>query len=175
MNCPACGNVLTLMTAGGVTVDACERGCGGMWLDALEIKKFDEPHESAGEALLNIPRDPDIQVDVSQKRTCPKCDGVVMMQHFFSVKKKVTVDECPQCAGVWLDAGELAGIRELFSSEEERRQAAREYMDEVFGPELEQRREENEEKLKKARRFGHMFRFLCPSYYLPGKQKWGAH
>ena len=123
MNCPACGNVLTLMTAGGVTVDACERGCGGPWFDQMEIKKFDEPHESDGGKLLEVSRNPDIEVDLSQKRTCPKCGDVVMMQHFFSVKKKVTLDECPQCAGVWLDAGELAEIRSLFSSEEERRQA----------------------------------------------------
>jgi len=29
-------------------------------------------------------------------------------------------------------------------------------------------------KLERARKFAGMFRFICPSYYLPGKQAWGA-
>jgi hypothetical protein len=28
--------------------------------------------------------------------------------------------------------------------------------------------------LRKARRIAHAFRFICPSYYIPGKQSWGA-
>ena len=49
MECPACGKQLQQMTAGDVTVDVCKGGCGGMWFDNYELKKFDEPHESAGE------------------------------------------------------------------------------------------------------------------------------
>jgi hypothetical protein len=33
---------------------------------------------------------------------------------------------------------------------------------------------ESAEKLQKARRFARLFRFLLPSYYIPGKQRWGA-
>ena len=29
-------------------------------------------------------------------------------------------------------------------------------------------------ELAKAQRFAHAFRFICPSYYIPGKQDWGA-
>ena len=36
-----------------------------------------------------------------------KCSDTLLMRHFFSAKRAVTVDECPTCAGVWLDAGEL--------------------------------------------------------------------
>jgi len=36
------------------------------------------------------------------------------------------VDECPKCAGFWLDAGELAGIRSEFATQEERKAAAQE-------------------------------------------------
>jgi Zn-finger nucleic acid-binding protein len=96
------------------------------------------------------------------------------MRHFFSVKKEVEVDECPGCGGFWLDAGELVKIRSLFKTEEERHQAAHEYFTEVFGGELSAMAAENEEKLGKVRKIANMFRFVCPSYYIPGKQDWGA-
>ena len=174
MDCPACGNVLTLTVAGDITVNACERGCGGVWFDRGEIDKIDEPHEAAGEAILNLKRDDTVHVDVSGKRMCPKCETIPMMQHFFSVKRKVALEECPACGGFWLDAGELAVMRRLFNSEEERAKAAEEYFDDVFGDELAAHRAKNQEELDRSRRIARMFRFICPSYYIPGKQDWGA-
>ena len=99
MNCPACGNVLQEITTGGVAVDVCRGGCGGIWFDNFELKEFDESHESAGEGLLDIERDESIAVDHTKRFRCPKCDDVVMMRHFFSIKKEVEVDECPGCGG----------------------------------------------------------------------------
>ena len=174
MKCPACENVLQQVTAGDVTVDVCKDGCGGMWFDHFELKKFDEPHESTGQILLEIKRSPHPTIDRSKKLKCPKCDDVVMMRHFFSVKKQVEVDECPGCGGFWLDAGELGGIRSLFSSEQERHQAAEQYFSEVFGDHFEAMKTESEDKLRKARKITNIFRFICPSYYIPGKQDWGA-
>ena len=174
MKCPACENMLQEMTAGDVAVDVCKGGCGGIWFDQFELKKFDEPHESAGEALLDIERDESLVVDYSKRINCPKCDGVVMMRHFFSVKKGVEVDECPNCAGFWLDAGELRKIRSSFNTEEERHKAAEEYFEEVFGDDLKAMKAENEEKLAKTRKIVNMFRYICPTHYIPGKQDWGA-
>jgi Zn-finger nucleic acid-binding protein len=174
MNCPACSNELTQMTVADVTVDVCKNGCGGIWFDNFELKKFDEPHESAGEKLLEIERNPNVQIDRNRRFNCPKCRDVVMMRHFFSVKHKVQVDECPSCAGIWLDAGELGQIRELFDSEEARHQAADEYFQQVFGKELKAMQAEDEAKLAKARKFANMFKWICPTAYIPGKQSWGA-
>jgi Zn-finger nucleic acid-binding protein len=36
---------------------------------------------------------------------------VKLKRHFFSAKRRVEVDQCPNCGGYWLDAGELALIR----------------------------------------------------------------
>ena len=174
MNCPACGNVLEEMTIGDVVVDVCQGGCGGIWFDNFELEKFDEPHESAGEELLDIERDESIVVDRTKRLNCPKCDGIVMMRHFFSVKKEVEVDECPGCGNFWLDAGELGKIRSLFDTEEERHRAAHEYFSEVFGGQLAAIQNEDQAKLNKVRKIANMFRFVCPSYYIPGKQDWGA-
>jgi Zn-finger nucleic acid-binding protein len=97
-----------------------------------------------------------------------------MMRHFFSIKKQVEIDECAGCAGIWLDTGELSEIRSLFDSEEARHQAAEKVFSDLFGPQLEALAKEREANAERAKRIANMFKFLCPSYYLPGKQKWGA-
>ncbi len=111
MKCPACFNELTPLQLCNLTVDVCQGGCGGIWFDAFELQKVDEEDETAGEPLLNIQRDERLVVDKSRKRECPRCAGVKLHRHFFSAKRQVEVDECPGCAGYWLDAGELALIR----------------------------------------------------------------
>jgi Zn-finger nucleic acid-binding protein len=162
------------MTVGGITVDVCSGGCGGIWFDRYELMKVDEYHESAGEELLRIERAPNISVDHSKRLSCPKDPGVVMMRHFSSVKRHVTVDECPSCGGYWLDVGELAAIRSEFETEEERDRAAAQYFSELFDSELAAAHAETQEDLERAQRIAYIFRFICPSYYIPGKQEWGA-
>jgi Zn-finger nucleic acid-binding protein len=174
MKCPACGNKLTQRVVGGITVDVCKGGCAGIWFDHSELQKFDEPYETAGEVLLDIKKKKGIRLDHRKKLKCPKCDNVVMMRHFFTMKRRVEVDECPDCGGYWLDMGELVKIRKEFATEGERTKAAEKYFSEVFGKRLTKIYAESEEKGKSARKIAHMFRFICPSYYIPGKQEWGA-
>jgi uncharacterized protein len=111
MKCPACFNQLTAFQLPNLTVDVCQGGCGGIWFDAFELKMVDEEHETVGEPLLHIQRDECLIVDKSRKRECPRCAGVKLHRHFYSAKRRLEVDECPGCAGCWLDAGELALIR----------------------------------------------------------------
>src|SRR3954471_22990768 len=99
MRCPACRNELVAMEAGGITIDACEGGCGGLWFDRYELMRVDESHESAGESLLEIERDESLVVDREKRFECPKCDGIIMMRHFFSAKRRVVDNECPNCGG----------------------------------------------------------------------------
>jgi Zn-finger nucleic acid-binding protein len=153
MKCPACGNQLKEMNVEGVTVDVCDGGCGGIWFDNFELKKFDEPHEPAGALLRDIARDESIVVDNTQKRKCPKCDNITMMRHCFSIKQQVEVDECAGCAGIWLDYGELETIRSLFESEQERVQAADAHFAQLFD-ELEQAESESKIESKMPNLFG---------------------
>ena len=111
MKCPACFNRLSQLQVGNVAVDACQNGCGGIWFDAFELQRVDEQSEAAGEHLLEIKRDPKVVVDTKRKRECPRCEGIKLQRHFFSAKRKIEVDQCPNCGGYWLDAGELASIR----------------------------------------------------------------
>ncbi len=175
MICPACQHEMTEMSVQGVTLDVCVGGCGGIWFDNLELKKVDEPHEAVGQDLLEVAYDPEVVVDGSQRRDCPHCDSIVMMRHFSSIKREVEVDECPSCGGFFLDRGELNTIRELFPTEEERREAARRMFGEMFDEDLEDQAEQSWRQLESMRRLGTMFRFLLPSHYLPGKQTRGVY
>lgn len=90
-----------------MSVDVCDGGCGGIWLDAFELQQVDEQEATVGFPLLHIRRDPQVTVDFTRKRECPRCEGIKLHRHYFSAKRRVEVDLCPNCAGYWLDAGEL--------------------------------------------------------------------
>jgi Zn-finger nucleic acid-binding protein len=111
MKCPACFNPLTEIRVGGIAVDICQGGCGGIWFDAFELQRLEKLAENQAPTLPNVARDPGLKVDPSRKRDCPRCDGIKLQRHFSSAKRRVEVDECPNCGGYWLDAGELDGIR----------------------------------------------------------------
>ena len=72
MNCPACGTAMTEIAAGDVKVQACKGGCGGLWFDEWTLGKVDQPDQSAGESLLNIPQNASLKVDQSERRKCPR-------------------------------------------------------------------------------------------------------
>jgi hypothetical protein len=174
MECPACNHTLTPMNVSNITVDACRGGCGGVWFDRFEIDKVDEPHEEAGIELLDIERDPSKKVDYDAQRKCPKCDDANLMRHFYDVKREILVDECPACAGLWLDTGELTRLRSQYRTEEERNGAVDREFDKLLAASFSKMKADREAKLDTTRRIARMFRFICPSWYIPGKQDWGA-
>lgn len=174
MKCPACDRELVPVELDNIVVDTCKGGCGGLWFDRFELDKVDEPHEESGIPLLDIDRDPSIGVDHESRRICPKCDGAILMRHFFDVKRQVEVDECPACAGMWLDTGELAAIRKQYPTEEARRAAIDKEFDGLVAANFSKMRSESQSQVESARRIARMLRFICPSYYIPGKQEWGA-
>lgn len=110
MKCPACFNELTEVQTGGVAVDICQGGCGGIWFDAFELQRFEAATGTTGEQVLRIERNPNLSVDQTCKRECPRCDGITLKRHFSSARRQVEVDQCPNCAGYWLDAGELEKV-----------------------------------------------------------------
>ena len=109
MICPACGNALAPRKAGEIAVDACEGGCGGVWFDNFELSKIDE---KGAQAIRGVGRDFALHVDRESRRRCPRCPEQLMMRRFFSRLRRTEIDECPQCAGIWLDAGEFGVIQQ---------------------------------------------------------------
>ena len=112
MKCPACGRVLTEKQAGSVSLTVCEKGCGGVWFDALEVERMDEESEAVGDLLLHLERDPDAAVDWQGTRQCPRCDGIALKRVLLSPGSQVHVHECPSCDACWLDYKEIAKLHD---------------------------------------------------------------
>ena len=134
MQCPACHDELREVTAGGLTVDVCREGCGGIWFDNFELQKVDQASELNLERFLAMDRDPGSKVDRATRRHCPRCQQILLMRHGYG-GCQVQVDSCPECGGVWLDSGELAQIRKE-SLQPDKKHVASEYFNRVFQEEL---------------------------------------
>jgi len=166
MKCPACTTRLRVMKTDEMLVDVCKYGCGGIWLDRSEYKKTDQQNETAGQALLHIERNPDIKVDSSKRRNCPRCETIVMARRFSSFKRQVEIDTCPYCGGYWLDGGELERIRSLFNSEQDRYKATDRFLSGFQEKAMEQFAPENKTIKKQIEReqstISRLFRFFNP-------------
>ena len=111
LRCPRSATPLTPLRIGGVSTDVCE-DCGGLWLDRLELARFEHASSAFGDALVaHLSQFPPALMDHSVRLQCPRHRDVVMLRRRFSATVAVEIDECPQCGGIWLDSDELAHIR----------------------------------------------------------------
>jgi uncharacterized protein len=131
MKCPRTGSALRRVKVGGITVDVSTE-CGGVFFDNSELEKFDEKHEVRGEVLVqHLSQFEAFTLNEHQRIDCPKCESVVMMRRHYSPLKILEIDECPNCGGIWLDSGELSTLREIFSSDLERKKLREQLIKEV--------------------------------------------
>ena len=107
MKCPACKNPLLEKSAGGMTLDVCYGGCGGIWFDATELERVDAKAATTLHTIWNVPVN---SVKLTEPRLCPRCPEQVLDRKWFSDRKQVEIDQCPICGGIWLDAGEFTRI-----------------------------------------------------------------
>ena len=111
MKCSRCNHELQVVPVGGVNVDVCQNGCGGIWFDLFELEKMDQPDESAGWLLDNMRIDLGASVDLTKPVDCPRCEGITLMRQKYARNQDIVIDKCPGCGGIWLDFGELFEIR----------------------------------------------------------------
>lgn len=174
MICPACAKPLSEMTVSDLKVDVCQSGCHGIWFDNYELEKVDEAHESLGEKLLEFLPSSGTVAHPSAKRKCPKCPDIVMQRFFFSTRKEVEIDDCPNCGGTWLDANELANIRAGFKTEEDRKKAGQQIFSQIFDKELAVLAAQSKAEVDRSQKFARSLKYILPSYWIPGKQEGGA-
>src|SRR5882672_2371300 len=67
MKCPACKSELREKGAGGMTVDICYGGCGGIWFDQRELERVDG---RAAANLHTVWRDPNKEINLTEPRLC---------------------------------------------------------------------------------------------------------
>ena len=109
--CPRSSTPLTPLRIGGTSTDVCE-DCGGVWLDRLELDRFETRDAVFGDALeAHLSQFPPTLIDHSTRLRCPHHVDVTMLRRKFSPVVPVEIDECPACGGIWLDSDELALIR----------------------------------------------------------------
>jgi Zn-finger nucleic acid-binding protein len=100
--CPRCGVAMYVVERGGETLDIC-RGCGGIWFDPSELDDL-VGKGSAVELLISIS-----DGLKGEGLLCPDCDLRMVTKEVYGVY----VDHCPECRGVWMDAGETEKVWEL--------------------------------------------------------------
>ncbi|NDD29467.1 MAG: hypothetical protein EB084_14495 [Proteobacteria bacterium] len=99
MQCPRDGCALDNVTFMSVEMDTCAY-CDSAWLDAGELRALHHLATDLVDGLGLETHDPRGTIK------CPSC-AVMMQTRYFSDARRVVIDRCPQCAGIWLDSGEL--------------------------------------------------------------------
>lgn len=129
MKCPACGEALVQFSAGDVEVDGCQNGCGGIWFDRDELFKFDEPSEFDHSPILSLMAACSAPPSMPNPKHCPRCENEPLVRQTLDHENKIQMDQCWNCGGVWLDAGELLTLRSEFKTYADRQQAADDLID----------------------------------------------
>lgn len=111
MNCPRCKTTLSKEAINDVNisfeVDVC-KSCGGIWFDEGELSQIEKIIEPTTLEIRHIPN----KDEQFKSLQCPSCNNVQLLQKAEHPRdKKVIIDYCPSCKGIWLDKGELEAIQ----------------------------------------------------------------
>ena len=108
MNCPKCSADMQLVIYEGIGVERCTK-CRGLWFDMLEhehlaaiegSEAIDLGSDELGERFNNVD-------DID----CPKCSSP-MLKMVDANQPHIWYEGCPDCFGVFFDAGEFRDYRE---------------------------------------------------------------
>jgi Zn-finger nucleic acid-binding protein len=111
MNCPRCQTKLVLNRINDINssieVDECP-DCHGIWFDKDELSQIETIIEPTLIEIRKIPS----KKDQYEKMNCPSCNNSPRLEKTVHPRdKKVIIDYCPYCKGIWLDKGELGAIQ----------------------------------------------------------------
>lgn len=116
LNCPRCDLAMTTRTiatpAAVVLVDVCTTGCAGIWLDAHDMQMGLDVSDD----LQQIPVSRSYLPDTRQPAPCPLCKAT-MQRYRWNYQSPVTLDQCPDGHGTWIDGGEVQGMEEFEAHE----------------------------------------------------------
>jgi hypothetical protein len=137
MKCPRTGNNLKTLKVGGIAVEISE-SCGGVFFDNQELNSFKNADEIRGSALAEHLKQFNRKLpNESERIKCPKCVDTVMMRRYYSPLKVLEIDECPGCAGIWLDSGELEKLQDIKLSQSELTHLRNQMVEQASGYQIE--------------------------------------
>jgi len=116
MKCPACQSGLGRIKYEGVDIETCP-DCRGVWLEGSRLRCIERRREvivdedAAGRATSK-------SETLEPQRSCPRCTQA-MKKYRYGKNKRIIVDQCPACKGIWLDDGELDAIQHAHERWEE--------------------------------------------------------
>lgn len=146
MQCPSCNTNLIPTNAAGIEVEICKDGCKGLWFDIKELKAFDEEHEFNIDSLISASG----EISKKEIKSCPKCADEVLAKRFYDINNHVQVEQCFNCSGIWLDAGELSLIRKQYKTEADRTKAADQYIDTYMTSTLESIEQKSDKRYNRS-------------------------
>ena len=113
MLCPKCKHYMKPIQFRDVEVDRCT-SCFGIWFDSFE---HEDLKHMAGSEVIDI-GDPEIGTEQNQKTRifCPQC-RTLMMSETDHQQPHIHYERCPQCKGVYFDAGEFRDYKKLTITE----------------------------------------------------------
>ncbi len=100
MNCPKCKSGMRQLAVGDMLLDRC-RNCYGLWLDDGELNTL-KKIQNTGSIDLGIPEGVELEAP-SHLLRCSKCRCRLNTKRSY-----LEYETCPQCRGIFLDAGELS-------------------------------------------------------------------
>jgi len=97
----------------GVEIERCIK-CYGIWFDRFELQDL---KVLSGSEVIDM-GDPELGRSQNQKTevTCPRCD-ILMIPESDKKQAHIHYERCPECKGVYFDAGEFRDYKELTVAE----------------------------------------------------------
>jgi Zn-finger nucleic acid-binding protein len=132
MQCPSCNQKLANITIAEVLINVCEEGCGGIWLDRGELPKIAFSGDAITQKVLAI-KDKNFSKH-DQLKKCPR-DQLLLKTKTY-MEDQAVVDECPQCAGIWIDNLEefLQVVSDFRQKKNLDTKQARDYFSDEYNP-----------------------------------------
>jgi Zn-finger nucleic acid-binding protein len=99
------------ITYQGVEIERC-RNCWGIWFDDFELEDL---KTMAGSEIIDI-GDIEVGKDHNENEVifCPKCvPSMLMVSEHDQKQPHIKYERCPECNGVYFDAGEFRDLKEL--------------------------------------------------------------
>lgn len=121
LSCPRCNvplkthTITTDAESWQVDIEACTDSCGGLWIEQADFEADTKAKLLLDTELtgLNVPGKK--AINTKAPADCPACR--VPMTRYNWNNEGIYLDNCPMCAGRWIDGGEMRAVQDEWDKE----------------------------------------------------------